>query len=429
MKLRYVGFALVAAVGMLIGQSVSAVEMTLEESITLALKTRASIIQARGSQELAAAGKRSALGAFLPSLSARYSWSKTKQYDVDIVDSTGTPTGQSVDVESSGSSISISSDMSLLDFSNFFSYASAKASLERAKLDVIGSEQDLVYAVKLAYYTHLNSIENVSVQEEAVKRSEEQLKLIQSKFDLGSASKSDVLKQRVQSGSDKLELLRAKNAVVTSKADLAFTIGMDPTVDVVFARSEQSGEFAGTLDDAIKFGLANSPDVLAAEKDVSVSKNDLRAARSLYLPSLGASASYNLNEPDFESKSLTYGIGINWTIFDGFRREQSITSARVSRNNSMAFLSDTKNATVQTIKSAYLNIEQLREQRQVAQENVASAEEDLKITQEKYNLGAATILDLLNAQVSLKQAETDLVQANFDLNVAVAKLENAMGKQ
>ncbi len=420
MKLRYIGLTLLTAVGLLAGGVVSAAEMTLEQSIEQALKTRASIIQARGSAEIAAAGKRSALGAFLPSLSARYNWSETKFYDVD---SSGN------DLKTDGRSISISSDMALLDFSNFFSYASAKASLERAKLDVLSSEQDLIYSVKLAFYAHLNSIENVAVQEEAVKRSEEQLKLIQSKFDLGSASKSDVLKQRVQSGSDQLELLRAKNAVVTSRADLSYTIGMDPNVDVTFVRSNESGDFAGTLDDAIKFGLENSPDVLAAEKEVSVTKSDLRAARSLYLPTIGGSASYNLSDPSFESKSFTLGLGINWTIFDGFRREQQVTSARVFRNNAMAVYSDTKNATVQTIKAAYLNIEQLKEQRQVAQENVASAEEDLKITQEKYNLGAATILDLLNAQVSLKQAETDLVQANFDLNVAVAQLENAMGKK
>ena len=58
----------------------------------------------------------------------------------------------------------------------------------------------------------------------------------------------------------------------------------------------------------------------------------------------------------------------------------------------------------------------------------AAAEEDLKITREKYNLGAATILDLLDAQVSLKTAQVALIQVDFDLNLAVAKLENAMGK-
>jgi outer membrane protein TolC len=70
----------------------------------------------------------------------------------------------------------------------------------------------------------------------------------------------------------------------------------------------------------------------------------------------------------------------------------------------------------------------LKQQRTVAEETVASATEDIKITQEKYNLGAATILDLLDAQVSLKRAEVSLISVDFDLNRAIASLEKSMGK-
>jgi len=94
----------------------------------------------------------------------------------------------------------------------------------------------------------------------------------------------------------------------------------------------------------------------------------------------------------------------------------------------MASLADTKNLVISEVKTAYLEIEQYKEKKSVAEENVDAAEEDLKITQEKYNLGAATILDLLDAQVSLKEAQVSVIQADFDLNLAVAKLENAMGK-
>jgi outer membrane protein TolC len=119
---------------------------------------------------------------------------------------------------------------------------------------------------------------------------------------------------------------------------------------------------------------------------------------------------------------------LSWGIFDGFSREQQVTANRVSFNNARAAANDARNLTASEIKSAFFEIEQLREQKRVSQENVDAATEDLKITQEKYNLGAATILDLLNAQVSLKQAQVSLIQADFDLNLAVAKLENAMGK-
>ena len=110
-------------------------------------------------------------------------------------------------------SLTLSADMTLISFPNIFSYTSTKASHAAAKLDVLASEQDLIYSVKTAYYAFLAAVENVDVQEEAVKRAEEQLKLIESRFELGSASRSDVLKQKVQFGNDRLSLLRATNSV------------------------------------------------------------------------------------------------------------------------------------------------------------------------------------------------------------------------
>ena len=109
-------------------------------------------------------------------------------------------------------------------------------------------------------------------------------------------------------------------------------------------------------------------------------------------------------------------------------REKRLTDARVYRNNAKALYADTRNMTVSKIKTAYLEIEQLKEQKLVSEENLAAATEDLRITQEKYNLGAAAILDLLDAQVSVKSAQVALISVEFDLNLAVAQLENAMGK-
>jgi outer membrane protein TolC len=154
------------------------------------------------------------------------------------------------------------------------------------------------------------------------------------------------------------------------------------------------------------------------------------------LPTLSASASYSKFNGtqaypvafNYESNTRSVGFSINWNIFDGFVREKRLVDAKVYRNNARADLADLRNSTVSNVKISYFEIEQLKKQVEVAQENVAAAEEDMKITQEKYNLGAATILDLLDAQVSLKTAQVGHISAQFDLNLAIANLENAMGK-
>jgi outer membrane protein len=439
-------------------------ELTLDDCIELALKNRASIIAARGAETLAKWNQRAALGAFLPRVDASYSYYKSKEADIksdqsvptgydyyidtlEINDSTyevigGTPTGYDVveveleDQDRTSKSLDVGANISLFDLSNWFNYVSAKADRAKARLDVIGSEQDLIYGVKSSYYAYLATVENVTVQEQAVERSKEQLKLIESKFELGSAAKSDVLKQKVQYGNDKLALLSGQNAVVTTKADLAYTIGVDPGSDVEFSTDYSVREFHGTLEEAMSFGLEHEPGLLAAQKEVNAAGHAVRSRWSEYLPKLIGFASFGWSDAtrgdtvtfNFSSRSTTYGLQITYNIFDGFLRERNVSQAKIYRNNAMASLADTKNLVSRDIKTGYLYIKQLREKKKVAQETVDAAEEDLKITQEKYNLGAATILDLLDAQVSLKEAQVSLIRADFDLNLAIATLERAMGK-
>ncbi len=442
--------------------AVQAKELTLDDCIDLALKNRASIIRARGAESMAGAAKMSALGAFLPNIRGSYSYSKGKESNIDPANERGVGdpfvkfdtvivgadtaidagyaygSYETVEEQDQGPSKSLyaRADMSVFNLANWFDLASANASRARAHLDVLASEQDLIYSVKVSYYGYLASEENLDVQEEAVKRADEQLKLIQSRYDLGSASLSDVLKQKVQFGNDRLALLRAQNGVTNSKADLAYTIGIDPRQEHEFATGYAVGGYDGTLDDAVDFGLTNNPGLLGQMKTVDEARHGVWSAKSGYLPTLSVYADYRKFNGtqaypvsfDYSSNTRSYGFTVSWNIFDGFFRERSVTNAKISHNNARAALADTRNLTASRVKTAYLDIDQLKEQKTVSSENVAAAEEDLKITQEKYNLGAATILDLLDAQVSLKQAQVALIQVDFDLNLAIAKLENAMGK-
>ncbi len=444
--------------------------LTLDDCIELALKNRASIIAARGEETLAKWGTRTALGAFLPRVNASYAYSKSKDADIksdvlvpsewgvfedtlQLYDTTGAPWGElrakypmptayevvethREDQDRSSKSYGINASMSLFNLADWFNYAGAKASRAKAHLNVIASEQALIYSVKVSYYAYLATVENVAVQEQAVERSEEQFKLIDSKFELGSASKSDVLKQKVQFGNDKLNLLSARNAVTSTRAGLAYTIGIDPASDVEFSTGYTIREFSGTMDEAITFGLEHEPGLLAVHKSLDMARHSVRSRWSEYLPKLSGWAAIGWSDGtrgdtvtfNFSSRSTTIGLQVTYNIFDGFWRERYLSEARVRQNTTRAELADKRNRVSRDINTAYLDIKQLREKKNVARETVEAAGEDLKITQEKYSLGAATILDLLDAQVSLKEAQVSMISTDFDLNLAVAKLEHAMGK-
>ncbi len=459
---RVAGFLVVTLILGLLSNAAVAEELTLDDCIELALENRAIIIRARGSASQAGAEKLAALGAFLPSVGASYSYSKGKETDIEPPNYSATDYVTVLDttvvgVDTAIDAITIPTDdyevfdeqdigprkswylqasLAVFNPADWFNYAAACAADARARLDVLASEQDLISSVKISYYAYLASVENVDVQEEAVRRAEEQLKLIESRFELGSAAKSDVLRQKVLFGNDQLSLLRATNGVIQSKADLAYTIGLDPREDHQFGTNYRVREYTGTLDEAIGFSVDHNPRLLSSRKTADQARHALRAARSAYLPTVSAYVNYSgFNGTqaypyafDYSSKSRSFGFTISYSIFDGFFREQRVTSAGVFRNNTLADLADTRNLTVAGVKTSYLEIEQLKKQIEVSRENVTAAEENLRITQEKYNLGAATILDLLDAQVSLKEAQVALIRVQFDLNLAIARLENAMGK-
>ncbi|MGH8015415.1 MAG: TolC family protein [Candidatus Zixiibacteriota bacterium] len=416
---------------LMLSGSIAAETLTLDQCIELALKNRANIIIARGGASQAGADYLRALGQFLPNVDASYSRSTGEEYDIQ-------QTGDTTSTQEFGPNkrFTINGSVDIVNVATWFNFFGAGADKSAAHLSSINTEQELIFDVKLAYYDHLRSVQNEDVNKQAVERSKEQLKLVESRYELGSAAYSDVLGQRVQYGNDQLEYLRAQNAVTSSRAFLSYTIGIDPSVDYDFATVEETREYDGTMQEAIGFGLDHEPGLLASAKDVKASKLALKSAWADYIPTLSFFGSYKYFDGtqafptafDRSSKSKTFGIQASFNIFDGFGRQRNITYAKVNRNNKLAEFSDARNQVMQQIKAAYLGIQNQKEAVSVAQGSVNSAEENMKIVQERYNLGAATILDLLQAQEDLKRAQVSLINSKFDLNLAIARLENAMGK-
>jgi len=448
--------ALLLAMGLLTA-SAAAETMTLDDCIELALKRRANIIIARGREKQAGANQLAALGRLLPNVRGNYTYTKSHDYDIvpgraaayrDTIFTTiiGSDTAKDAgsvptsyrDKQDIGpnKSLSLDASLDLINFSNWFSYSGSKGRHSSQHLASINSEQELIFDVKSAYYGYLRAVKSEEVNVQAVERSKEQLKLVESRYELGSAAYSDVLGQRVQYGNDRLELLRAQNTVTTSRAFLAYTIGLDPNREVDFATLDDVREYEGSLDDAVNFGIEHEPGLLSAKAEMNAGNNDVKAALANYIPNLSLFARYTDFSGqqafpvafDYSNKSTTIGFQISYNIFDGFGRERQVSSARITHNNSQATFSDTRNGVVQEIKTAYLNIQNQKEAVAVADETVKAAEEDIKIVQERYNLGAATILDLLQAQEDLKRAQVSFINSKFDLNLAISRLENAMGK-
>jgi outer membrane protein TolC len=122
-------------------------------------------------------------------------------------------------------------------------------------------------------------------------------------------------------------------------------------------------------------------------------------------------------------------VGVSWTLFNGFSRESQVVSASVARDNAEANAADTRRAVNAQVAQQIAALTTAYEKIDIARANVAAATEDLRVQNERYRVGAATILDLLTSQASLTQAEQNFVQVRFDYLIARAQLEALVGHE
>jgi outer membrane protein TolC len=437
--------------------SALAEELTLDDCIKLALEKNNRVIAAQNQVKLAKGNVWRTFGSFLPrvgvgiSSSEVHSYIPSQTYDADTLlnvyhtgltidsltlEATPPYTVEARDVISKSYNLYGSASFVLFNGgSNIFNYFGSRADKKYAEQLAEKSEQDIIYEVKVRYFAYLKALDQLEIAVEAVKRGEEQFKLANSKYEVGSASKSDVLKAQVRFGQEKLGLLGAENNTQTALANLKYLIGLDVNSDATISNQYVVKEYSGTENDALKLGLANHPGLLASEYNLKAAKYGVRSTFGQYFPSLSLSLSKNftgtkwseVNDLNREDGSWTFGASLNWDIFTGFSRKRDMTWAKITLSNARAGLHYDRNGVALDIKKSYLDIERSKEALVVAEENVLAAQEDMSLVQEKYNLGAATILELLDAQVNLITAQISKVTAEFDYNLAIAKLENAMG--
>ncbi|HWL39252.1 MAG TPA: TolC family protein, partial [Gemmatimonadaceae bacterium] len=156
-----------------------------------------------------------------------------------------------------------------------------------------------------------------------------------------------------------------------------------------------------------------------------------------YLPSLSASYSRSGSGIDprfgFGDDPFSYNgrlsFSLSYPLFNGFQREEQVVRAKVAETNAQAALRDAELAAQQSLTQHIGTLRGASQRVAVQAASVAAAEEDVRVQQQRYNIGASTLLDLLTSQTALAQAQQALIQARFDYRIARAELEALIGRE
>ncbi|MFN2572162.1 MAG: TolC family protein [Gemmatimonadales bacterium] len=400
------------------------VEVTLDEAIQRALAVQPAMVQARGAQSTSSAARTSAWGAFLPTVTASGSASKNSAQRFDQNSNKVIPP-----VPNYGSSLTANIQL-ITGLGQLANIKAANATVDAAEAGVVLQRFRVRLDTKQAFYDALANEELVRVAESQVKRAQQQLQISVEKLHAGSATRSDSLRSTVDYGNARISLLQAQANLATAQANLGRQIGVDQSVravpDSILPPLPDTATLRGNAIEA-------APQVEQAEATARAARANVVAARAKYLPSLTFSLGTNRQDPLFSNAFASnevhnWRVGLSWTIFDGFGREQQQVSANVNRNNANAAAADARRQVNAQLTQQLAALATTYEQIAIARDNLAAATEDLRVQNERYRVGAATILDLLTSQSALTQAEVNVVQTRFNYLIARAQVEAVLGR-
>ncbi|HEY7482212.1 MAG TPA: TolC family protein [Gemmatimonadales bacterium] len=406
--------------------------VTLADAIRLSERVQPSVVQAAGDLETAAAERRSAWGAYLPSVTASSSANSFFSEGPARIDPI---TGQLLSGNTSNRSLSTSLSASVDLFTGFRRGAqsrAARASQSAAEASLVDARFRQALTTTNQFLDALAGRQLVGVRQTSVRRAEEQLKTSIAKLRAGSATRSDSLRSLVTLGNARLELIRAETDLATAEAGLARLIGETGRV-----RAEDDSAFYHVLTMPDTAALrteaeARSPRIQSANAASDAAQASLKASRSGYWPSLSLSANTGWNA----SRSSDYDVfndrqlslGLRWNLFDGFERELAIAQRSAAAQVADATAADERRAVAAELTARLAELQAAGTQIEITLTSVVAATEDLRVQQERYRLGASTIVDVLTSQEALNQAEVDVVVARFDYLRAKASLEALIGR-
>lgn len=426
-RIMIASFGLVALVVIAAPRPVAAQtpSVTLDQAIEMALQVQPAMVQARGQLTSAAASQRQAVGNWLPNINAGsgYSANSTTRFDEN--------TQRTVVGSSESYSANLSGSIVVFDgLSRLYDNKAANADATAAQATVVNQRFQVTLQTKQAFFNALAAEELVRVSETRIDRAQEQLKVAKEKLAAGTATRSDTLRSAVEVGNAQLQRLTAETQLATAEANLARLIGVEGSVKAI----REDRLLAVTEIDTTTLraeALAQSPAVYQADAQAQAAQAQFNASFGQYLPRITASYSRSWAGSEFFDWNASWSarISASWPLFNGFTRELNRTRSAVARDNARAQAEDTRRQVNAQLTQQLAGLAAAQARLEIAVASRAASDEDLRVQQERYRLGAATILDVLTSQINLDQAEVDVIQARLDYLVAKAQIEAIVGRE
>jgi outer membrane protein len=294
------------------------------------------------------------------------------------------------------------------------------------------SSQELIYNLSSVYHKILQLQKLLLANEGSVRQYESHRNDVELFLKAGTVPTLDLLKTDVQLAGSLQNVLLVKNNLEAAFELLKTLMGVDEPGQVISITPQPLSAMITypPEEEGMQRALAQRPDYRAVAKKKAIAEDRIRAARGKRLPDVYGMGQYvkraGENTPFKEDWYL--GLRLTIPVFDGGLISSEINREKTELEKVKEEERAVRQMIFREIKDAHHTITNASERMKVAEKAMASAKETLRVERLKYQTGAGTSTDIIDAQTALLRAETDHHQSAFDREIGLALLRKAMGE-
>lgn len=397
--------------------------VSLPEARRRAAAVDPAVVAARGVIGTSAWERRAArLDLVAPNLDAQANYTR---YNDPFFSFTGNPSNTI-------STAQVQATYTILGFGKLSELRRSGASLASAEASATAVGFRSALATDAAYYAVLAENELARVAADRLRRAQEQLGVARVRVQAGETIATDSLQLLLEVNRARFGVVQRDSAQAVTRLRLGRRIGQDGPADAAPLDSAAPRELPLSLEAAVAELRARGPELEAARAAERQADASLTSSRWEYFPALTIGAAWSAYDESFfptflERSSLA--LTVRLPIWDGGRREVAVARARADRDAARATREDTERAAGEAMAEAWHGYQTARAGLDLAQTGVVAARETYRVQTARYREGATTILDLLEAQVNLGDAEAALVQARQQARLSLARIEALLGRR
>jgi outer membrane protein len=401
-------------------------ELTLDECIHMAMENNFSVKEGRKNISLSQTQSLLNYSEILPYLSARSSVTRSSSdFGLDPYN----------DIYST----SVSVTQTIFDLSSAFSIKESRLKVKESMAQYQSIVRSVELLVAQCFYDYIKRQKFLVVKDLGLKESEENFRKTEVMYDVGTVSRIDLLRAEVVKNQSELDLLKAAKELEMAKVNLAYVTGLEP--DLEFEVKEESTKVEdysiGDYDSLFARMKKNNPDIGAQRLSVSAAKARLSSAYSDHLPTLSLSGSYGYSGDRFtlsqeewdRDDSWSVGASVQLPLFTGFSRYASVRQSKISTGmEELGYREMVMDKGIE-LRKALLSMDEAEETYRLASKNLEKAELTYRMVKEKYDLGAADIVELIDAEQDYREAQVTKISSYFDMILASFYIKNLLGER